>query len=144
MSKLTQSARGNRKQKSLAKLKKEAWDLLSKIVRITYANSRGYVTCYTCGAIKHWKEMQAGHAIPGRTESVLLDEEILRPQDSACNVWKNGMHHIFTTKLIEERGMDWWREKLLQSNRVKKWDRVELEKLIERYKSRLKELEAYK
>ncbi len=34
--------------------------------------------------------MQAGHFVPGRTNSVLFDEDIVRPQCSVCNVINGG------------------------------------------------------
>lgn len=128
-----------KKHKTIGKLKKDAWDLLSKIVRLTYSDGNT-CACYTCGKLMFWKEAQAGHAIPGRTGTTLLDEEILRPQCVGCNVFQRGQYHIFTTKLIDENGMDWWKCKLVESKKIKKWNRVELEEQIEKYKERLKEL----
>ena len=128
------------KRKSLASLKKSAWDLLSKIIRLSYADEGGTVECYTCGRLMFWKESQAGHAIPGRTGAVLLDAEILRVQCVSCNVFHRGMYHVFTTKLIKENGMPWWECKLVESKKVMKWDRVKLEDKIESFKQRLKDL----
>lgn len=128
------------KRKSLASLKKSAWDLLSKIIRLSYADEGGTVECYTCGRLMFWKESQAGHAIPGRTGAVLLDAEILRVQCVSCNVFHRGMYHVFTTKLIKENGMPWWECKLVESKKVMKWDRVKLEDKIQSFKERLKEM----
>lgn len=87
-----------------------------------------------------WKEAQAGHAIPGRTGAVLLRESVIRPQCVGCNIFHRGQYHIFATKLIEENGLDWWKCELVESKKIKKWSRVELEETIEKYKQRLKEL----
>lgn len=130
-----------KKTKSLASLKKSAWDLLSKIIRLSHADEGGTCSCYTCGRLMFWKEAQAGHAIPGRTGAVLLREEVIRPQCCACNIFGRGMYHIFTTKLIEENGMDWWQCQLVESKQIMKWDRVKLEEKIVSLKQRLKELE---
>lgn len=129
------------KKPSTGGLKKKAWDLLSKIIRLTYSDQGGTCECFTCGKLMFWKEAQAGHAIPGRTGAVLLDEEILRPQCVGCNVFGRGQYHIYTTKLIKENGLDWWECKLVESKKVKKWNRVELEETIEKFKQRLKTLE---
>lgn len=138
-----------KKHKTIGKLKKDAWDLLSKIVRLKYSDEYGVTECYTCGKILGWKPdkernlegAQAGHALPGRTGAVLLDEEIIRPQCWACNCKGHGMYHIFSTKLIREHSFDWWECKLVDARQVKKWDRAELEETIERYKKRLEELQ---
>ncbi len=129
------------KHKTIGNLKKTAWDLLSKIVRLTHSDEGGTCECYTCGKLMHWKESQAGHAIPGRTGSVLLDFEILRPQCVGCNVFGRGQYHIYTTKLIKEKGMDWWEKKLVEARQLRKWSRVELEETIKSYRERLNQLE---
>jgi hypothetical protein len=131
------------KRPSLSSLKKKAWKLLSELVRRNKNGAHvpdGWNVCYTCDAAKPWQELQAGHAIPGRTGAVLLDEEILRPQDAKCNIWGRGMHHVFAAKLIKENGMDWWEQKLSTSRQIKKWSRDELEQKIESYKARLQAL----
>lgn len=128
------------KAKSLSSLKKKAWDLLSKCIR-GEACFAGYCPCYTCDKVMEFKDAQAGHAIGGRHNSVLFDEEIIRPQCMACNIFKRGNYQIFITKLIEENGFDWWLTKLEQSRQTIKYDRLDLEAKIECYKERLRSLE---
>jgi hypothetical protein len=88
--------------------------------------------------------MHAGHAIPGRSGAVLLDEEIVRPQCPTCNLLppygRGGEYHIFAAKLIRENGMDWWERKLASAKQINKWTRPELEDKIESYKARLASL----
>ena len=137
---------------TLAKLKLKAWKLLSEVIRREAADSNGMVRCYTSGVVVHWKEIQAGHAIGGRTGAVLLDEEIIRPQSYRENVALRGNYPVFTTKLIREKAaayqglnpsfalreaMEWWEGKLISAKQVRKWDRVDLEAKIEGYKARL-------
>jgi len=131
-----------RKSKSLGKLKKELWDLVSEFVRRKDADHNGYVPCYTCGTVRHWKEQQAGHAIPGRHNAVLYDLDILRPQDVACNIFGNGRQHIFSTKLIKEHGMEWWDAKLAEAEKTIKYSRVDILEMTEAFKERLRELES--
>lgn len=121
-----------RKKKTLPALKKKAWSLLSKCIRQSSADSKGMVSCYTCGNSGNWKEMQAGHGIGGRTNSVLFDKEIIRVQCVSCNIFKSGNYTIFTTKLIKENGMEWWENKLTNSRVLVKYTRADLEELIER------------
>jgi hypothetical protein len=82
-----------KKKPTLKSLKNKAWKLCSEYVRRKDADAGGFCGCYTCGAPIHWKlEAQAGHAIGGRTNSVLLDVDIIRPQCVACNVFRRGMY----------------------------------------------------
>jgi NinG protein len=129
------------KAPTLAKLKKRAWALLSELVRRGNAKEGGYESCYTCGAVKQWTELHAGHGIGGRTGSVLFDEELIRPQCPGCNIFRHGQYGIFAAKLIKEHGMDWWEQKLASAKQIKKWTRPELEELIESYKERLARLQ---
>jgi len=124
---------------TIPKLKKKAWGLLSKIIRLSYAKN-GYVNCYTCNKLMHWKEAQAGHGLSGRGGSILFDTEIIRPQCMQCNVFKNGNFDIFHAKLIKENGLEWFNEKVEQKHKTRQFTRQELEVMIDDYKSKLKEL----
>jgi len=121
--------------------KNKAWDLLSKIIRLSASDKSGNIKCYTCGTVKHWKEMQAGHAISGRGNSVLFDESIIRPQCVGCNIFKGGEYGIFAAKLIRENGSDWYEDKCRQKSQPVKFTNDYMEKLINEYQERLKILE---
>src|SRR3990167_5456841 len=106
-----------KKPKTTAQLRKLAWNAFSKWYRKSQADALGRVWCYTCGTWSHWKQIQSGHAIPGRHAAVLFDEEIIRPQCPRCNGnWGlRGNYQVFVPKLIREHGNDgleWWDEKL--------------------------------
>jgi hypothetical protein len=129
------------KTKTLGKLKKELWDLVSEFVRRSNADHAGYCSCYTCGNTLHWKQMQAGHGIPGRKNAVLYDLDILRPQDVACNIFGDGRLHIFSTKMIKEHGMEWWDAKLEGAKQTVKYSRVDILEMTEAFRERLRALE---
>lgn len=139
----TKLKKKRKKQKSISRLRKIAWDLLSKIIRLTYSNN-GYATCYTCGGCSDLSQMQAGHAIGGRHNAVLFDESILRVQCVRCNVFLRGNYPVFAAKLVRENGIDWWEKKLEESNKIKIYTRGDLESLIESYRERLNALEERK
>lgn len=150
------AGRKRSKTPTLAKLKKEAWNALSKYVRYSARLSPDSQTieCYTCLQYGYIKEMQAGHAIPGRTGAVLLDEEIVRPQCERCNIWLRGQYHIFVPKLIREKAIrtggdplialmeanKWWDQKLISAKQVRKYTKEELEAIRDSYREKLKEL----
>lgn len=139
-------AMAKRKPKTTSKLRKEAWKQFSLWYRQSEADGNGNVTCYTCGASHHWKEIHAGHAIPGRHNAVLFDQDIIRPQCYACNVGKRGNYQVFVPKLIWEHGesfgdaMAWWDGKLAASRLTVKFTRQDLLDKIEDYRGRLETL----
>ena len=135
-----------KKQKSkptYKRLRTIAWNLLSKIVRLSYATN-GYSNCYTCQSVLQVSELQAGHAVGGRHNAVLFDESIIRCQCVRCNVFMRGNYPVFSARLVREHGIDWWEKKLEESNKVKIYTRADLENLIESYRQRLRGLEERK
>lgn len=126
-----------KKTPSLRALKAKCWKVFSEYVRRKHADEGGTAQCYTSGVLAHWKDLQCGHAIGGRHNAVLFDEDICRPQTVAENVFKRGNYPVFVTKLIEENGLEWWQQKLESSRRVVKYTRSDLEELIQQYKQKL-------
>ena len=156
-------SRQNRKtrgrQPSLASLKAKAWKLLSQTIRgeaAAVSNDYGRVECYTCGRSAYPQDLQAGHAIGGRSGAVLFDEEIIRPQCVRCNIMLRGNYGEFVLRLIREKAeeyrpqadpvepvcsaVEWWSEKLLSAKQIKKWTRSDLEAKITEYRERLARL----
>jgi hypothetical protein len=126
--------------KSLRTLKQKAWSLLSEYIRRSAADEGGTNACYTCGKLMFWRDSQAGHAIGGRTNAVLMDASIIRVQCVFCNVFQRGNYPVFTTNLIKENGMDWWEEKLANARKVVKHTRADLEQMISEYQEKLRTL----
>ena len=129
----------------LSTLKKKAWNLLSECVRREAADRNGYVRCYTCGALSQWNRgMQAGHAIGGRSNAVLFDEEIIKVQCIHCNIFLKGNYGIFAMKLIKEHGQEWYEKKQSDSHRVIKWTAYDMKERINEYEKRLEQLDRRK
>lgn len=87
-----------------------------------------------------WKDAHAGHALPGRHNAVLFDEEIVRPQCPRDNLFMGGRYEIFAAKLIRENGLKWFEEKLSGARQVVKLTRSDLEGIIITYKLKLEAL----
>lgn len=88
--------------KSAAKLKKELDALVSRYVRLSHASAKGFVRCYTCGALKHWKKIQCGHFIRRQYLATRFDLRNLRPQCVGCNIYGDGKMVEFSKKLEKE------------------------------------------
>lgn len=130
-----------KKKPSLKSLKARAWKLFSEYIRRRHADEGGTVECYTCQALLHWKyDAQAGHAIGGRRNAVLFDDEICRPQCYRCNCAMGGRYEIFAAKLIREKGLEWFEKKLEGARRIVKLTRSDFEDLIQQFKRKLENL----
>lgn len=87
------------------KLHRIAWRLMSEWIRRKDANPDGFVECYTCRRMKHYKETNAGHYKHGRLD---FDERNLKVQCVKCNQHNSGELDLYAERLIEEYGLEWF------------------------------------
>lgn len=73
--------------------------------------------------------MQAGHGIGGRTNAILFESKILKPQCYSCNVGRQGNYEVFVMKLIQEIGIEEYERILVKKRQEKKFTLDELEAL---------------
>ena len=130
-------------------VKKRAWDWFSKYIRMrdcmmtTGFKDRG--VCVTCRIEYPFKELQAGHAIGGRNDSILFDEELVNAQcencnRSACYGGKDGNYPVYHIWFIEKYGMETFKEKVALSHIGNKISVVELEEISDKYRMKYNEL----
>lgn len=108
------------KKTTLGKEKAKAWKSFSLWVRNRNA-VEGMNECYTCGKIYSVKELQAGHFIEGRTNSILFHEDIVEPQCAKCNIWDKGNLTVYTFKKIKELGEDRVNELIQLKHQTRKY-----------------------
>lgn len=93
------------------KIKDLAWKWFSKYIRLRdclkTTGTKEYGKCYTCDRIKPFKELQAGHLVSSRCNSILLDEEIVHAQCKRCNIELGGNYTEYTIRMTREKGIDW-------------------------------------
>lgn len=121
------------KKPNLKKLREKAWKAFSIYIRRKYADRNGNCKCVTCDTVKHWKEMQAGHFIDGRTNSILFDERGVFPQCYRCNCMLSGNkveYFRFMQNYYGDEVIDELRALRLQA---KKYSVSELEEIINHY-----------
>lgn len=105
-----------RKSKNpLPRAKDRAWNAFSKWVRVSNADYNGNVRCFTCGVVKHWKEMDAGHYFHN-----VLDFNIynIHPQCSKCNKYLQGNGVVYYEKLREMYGQEVIEEMLQEKYKI--------------------------
>ncbi len=79
-------------------------DLISYYVRVSAADYRGYLRCYTCPVIVRWQDADAGHWIPRGNLATRYDLNNLRVQCRTCNRQHGGCPEIFEEELRDEIG----------------------------------------
>ena len=112
--------------------------MLSKAIRLESARN-GICECVTCGCKKPWKEMQAGHAVSGRTNGIYFDERGIHPQCFVCNVKKHGAYEEYVPWMYEHYGKDVYDDLKRLRRTAVTFTQEELKEMIEGYKVRIKE-----
>mgnify|MGYP000645212842 CR=1 FL=1 len=125
---------------SKSKLVKKLDAIFSKYIRWYYADSNGYVSCYTCGSTKPVSEMQNGHFISRRKYAIRWHTDNCKPQCQKCNIWEQGQQFIFGNKLKAEIGEDKFNELIQLSNTTVKRTKQDYEDMIKYYKDELNKL----
>ena len=120
-------------------LKAKAWGLMSELVRRKDADSDGMVRCFTCGAVKPWREVDAGHGIGGRGNFVLFLEEVIKPQCKACNGYQGGRYEVFLLKLVDLYGRDQVDEWVIGARKPHKRTKGQYVELVYELQDRLAE-----
>lgn len=129
-----------KKAKTRAQLKKELDKHFSQYIRWAYADDNGMVECYTCGVVKHVKEMHNGHFQSRKHTSTRWLEHNCRPQCPKCNLYSEGEKWVYGNKLVSELGRDAVDEIVALSHKSVKYSKTDLEYLIEIYKQKAKDL----
>lgn len=114
-------------------LRKKADAIFSRYIR-----QRDKGVCFTCGLVKHWKEMQNGHFIPRQYLATRFSEDNCACQCYACNMLFNGQPSVFSIKLREIYGEDQIHK--LEAKRREVIRYFDYEKVIKDYTEKCKEL----
>lgn len=118
------------KTKTVAQLKKDADKYHSILVRMRDADRNGIADCITCGVKKHYKELQCGHFVSRRVNSLRYDEENTNAQCVGCNMFKSGEQYQYSKALDMKYG-DGTAERLwAQRFDTHKFSKLELEEII--------------
>jgi len=92
--------------------KAKAWKYFSKYIRLRDAlKTTGTTThcrCITCNEVKPFEEMDAGHAIPGRSNAILFSELICNSQCQKCNRFGGGELQAYKRILVDKFGQNMW------------------------------------
>src|SRR5678816_1066938 len=129
-----------KKKPTLRGLKNRAWKIFSEYIRRKDADAGGTNYCFTCGQPKFWRELHAGHFVGGRTNAVLFNEDIVKPQCVMCNIFLGGNYGPYTLKMLDLHGREKVEEFMSLKHQVVKYSRADIENLIQTYKQKLEEL----
>lgn len=120
--------------------KHKAWDVFSKFIRLRDADENGMVACFTCGSVKHFTELDAGHYIPKSISLALrFDERNVNPQCVGCNQFRHGNLTQYALALKRKHG-ETILEELDRDRRLGEGFRISeagYQELYEKYKEKI-------
>lgn len=122
------------KKKTRSQLVKELDKVFSEYIRKRDADHNGNVSCFTCGKVAHWKEMQCGHFQSRKHYATRWDEQNCQVQDSGCNIFRSGEQFKFGINLDKKYGQGTAETLERMARFTIKFSNVELQEKIEYYK----------
>ena len=124
--------------------KAKAWTAFSLYIRTRDClNTTGLPfvgVCITCGKRYHIKALQAGHALPGRGNAKLFDEELVNAQCMFCNMHKHGKTKKYHAKMRKKYGKKRFEEMKIDSKKVIPNRDMHFDEIEQKYKQKLNEL----
>ena len=130
--------------KTIRQLVKIADRWFSQLTRLEAATDNGYCTCVTCGAIKFWKEIDAGHGITRDRYGTRYEPSNVHPQCISCNRFKSGRGVEYANYIIDTYGKREFNRLVKLSHQKIKLSVEELEEIIELSKQGVKVLKKVK
>ena len=127
--------------------KEKTWNACSAYIRhrdcLEQTGTFDFGKCVTCGAIKPYKELQAGHYISGRSNSILFIDEGIHNQCISCNMYHEGRKDEYERYMVNRYGQE-FADKLKDLKWIrKKFCILELKALEQDYKEKLKILKGF-
>ena len=114
--------------------------MFSQYIRLSGADHTGHVRCFTCGVVKNWREVDAGHFQTRAKYATRWHESNVRPQCKKCNMVNGGHQYQFGMNLDFHYGKGTAQEMIRLGNTTRRWSDAELEAMIRDYRKKVQEL----
>lgn len=120
------------------------WKVFSEFIRLRDADENGMCKCFTCGLVRHWKQMDCGHGIGRQHKSVKYSEKNNHAQCKRCNGFEGGKREVYKEEVDKRYGKGSWDLLELQSKQPFKWSQFEVDALTGHYKAEVDKLRKLK
>jgi hypothetical protein len=120
------------------------WKMFSQFIRLRDADENGICRCFTCGRVRHWKKLDAGHGIPRQHKATKYDEKNNNAQCKDCNGFEGGMREVYKIKLDAKYGAGTWDKLEVLSRTTCKRGPFEIEVLYNHYREKVNQLKKEK
>jgi len=126
-------------RKSTSKtLKRKLWETFSLYIRLRDSDEKGYCRCISYGAVKPYKEMDAGHFIPkNKGLAIYFEEDNIHAQCRGCNSFLHGNLYDYGKALEHKIGQKRIDELKALSKTTKKFTLAEYQAMIDYYSTEI-------
>lgn len=129
------------KKLKLSSLKKKAWAVFSRYIRIRDAieltGKPFKAKCCTCGTLLPIKELQAGHFLSSRCNSILFEEQGVHAQCVACNIYKHGNVEEYYPFMLKKYGEEVISILKGLKKTTKSFNRTDYEEMIDKWQNKI-------
>ena len=132
------------KMRTVPSLHRELWNLFARYIKLrdclrtTGTKTHGH--CVSCGHLKPYEELQAGHFITRRAKSILYHEKNVHAQCIWCNGRKKGAPLEYQDAIIKMYGLFTAQYLRAEKNSNRQWKKFEIEALIQEYTAKVEKL----
>lgn len=116
----------------------------SLLVRLRAADSKGMVTCVTCGVREHWTDVDCGHFIPRQHMATRFDARNTGPQCRVDNRVRGGLPGIFADYIDRIHGSGTAEAMRSQARQVCKRTKAEITEMAAQFRSEVARLKKEK
>lgn len=120
------------------------WKAFSEYIRLRDADEFGICKCFTCGRIRHWRQVDCGHGIGRQHKATKFDEKNNHAQCKGCNGFEGGRMDIYKQRVDERYGAGTWDALEVKSRMTCKRGKFEIDTMTEYYKQEVKKLKQLK
>lgn len=120
------------------------WKIFSQYIRLRDSNENGYCTCFTCGAIRYWKNMDCGHGQGRQHMATKYAEQNNHAQCKLCNGPGEGKKDKYKIAMDKKYGPGTWDMMELKSRMKTKLGAFEFKTMEFYYKQEVEKLKASK
>jgi hypothetical protein len=82
------------------------WRWFSRYIRLRDSDENGMCVCKTCGAVKSYKQMDAGHFVSRRWKPTKYREDNVYAQCVHCNQHLSGNLALYRVAIGEEKALE--------------------------------------
>ena len=84
------------------------WVQFSLFIRLRDSDEHGICKCFTCGLVRDYKQMDAGHGISRQHQATKYNEQNNNAQCKKCNGFEGGKREVYKVEMDKKYGHGTW------------------------------------